>query len=142
MGFSHLQIASNGIRIAKSLEFAKRCQGGRSLHRLPAVRRHGGRGVPEEPAALKGLWDLKQKAVENARAADLRVVLVPTIIKTVNDDQVGNILQFAVDNSDIISGISYQPVAFTGRISTEERERQRYTLSDLAHDIEAPDRAT
>jgi transcriptional regulator with PAS, ATPase and Fis domain len=27
-------------------------------------------------------------------------------------------------------------VAFTGRISTEERERQRYTLSDLAHDIE------
>ena len=43
---------------------------------------------------------------------------------------------FAVDNSDIISGISYQPVAFTGRISTEERERQRYTLSDLAHDIE------
>ena len=39
-------------------------------------------------------------------------------------------------NSDVISGISYQPVAFTGRISTEERARQRYTLSDLAQDIE------
>jgi uncharacterized radical SAM superfamily Fe-S cluster-containing enzyme len=67
----------------------------------------------------------------------LRIVLVPTIIKTINDHQVGNILQFAIDNSDVISGISYQPVAFTGRISVEERERQRYTLSDLAKDIES-----
>jgi len=74
--------------------------------------------------------------VENARTAGLRIVLVPTIIKTINDDQVGKILQFAVDHSDIISGISYQPVAFTGRIPLDERERQRYTLADLAMDIE------
>ena len=135
LGFSHLQIASNGIRIAKSPNFAKQCREA-GLYTVYLQFDGTSDEVYQKTRGLKGLWDLKRKAVENARAADLRVVLVPTIIKTVNDDQVGNILQFAVENSDIISGISYQPVAFTGRISTEERERQRYTLSDLAHDIE------
>jgi len=135
LGFSHLQIASNGIRIAKSLDFAKQCREA-GLYTVYLQFDGTSDEVYQKTRALKGLWDLKKKAVENARAADLRVVLVPTIIKTVNDGQVGNIFQFAVDNSDIISGISYQPVAFTGRISTEERERQRYTLSDLAHDLE------
>jgi len=92
--------------------------------------------VYKKTRGLDGLWDLKRKAVENARKADLRIVLVPTIIKTINDNQVGNILEFTIENSDVISGISYQPVSFTGRISREERERQRYTLSDLARDIE------
>ncbi len=55
MGFSHLQIATNGIRIAKDPEFAQACQGGRALHRLPAVRRDGGRGVPENPRPLRPL---------------------------------------------------------------------------------------
>lgn len=135
MGFSHLQIASNGIRIAKDLEFAKQCKEA-GLYTVYLQFDGTGDAVYQKTRGLSGLWELKAKAVENARKAGLRVVLVPTIIKTINDHQVGNILQFAIDNADVISGISYQPVAFTGRISTEDRERQRYTLSDLAQDIE------
>ncbi len=135
MGFSHLQIASNGLRIAKDLEFARKCKEA-GLYTVYLQFDGTGDDVYRKTRGLSGLWELKLKAVENVREAGLRIVLVPTIIKTVNDEQVGNILQFAVDNSDVISGISYQPVAFTGRISTEERERQRYTLSDLAQDIE------
>jgi len=135
LGFSHIQIASNGIRIAKSLEFAKQCREA-GLYTVYLQFDGTSDEVYKKTRGLTGLWELKVKAVENARGADLRVVLVPTIIKSINDDQVGNIMQFAVDNSDVISGISYQPVAFTGRISTAERERQRYTLSDLAHDVE------
>jgi uncharacterized radical SAM superfamily Fe-S cluster-containing enzyme len=136
MGFNHLQIASNGIRIAKDQEFAKQCREA-GLYTVYLQFDGTGDEVYRSTRGLPGLWELKMKAVENARKADLRIVLVPTIIKTINDDQVGNILQFAIDHSDVISGISYQPVAFTGRISTEERERQRYTLSDLARDIES-----
>ena len=135
MGFSHLQIASNGIRIAKDLEFARHCKES-GLYTVYLQFDGTEDAVYQKTRGLSGLWELKLKAVENARAAGLRIVLVPTIIKTINDDQVGKILQFAIDHSDVISGISYQPVAFTGRIATEERERQRYTLSDLAGDIE------
>jgi 7,8-dihydro-6-hydroxymethylpterin dimethyltransferase len=135
LGFSHIQIASNGIRIARSLEFARQCREA-GLYTVYLQFDGTSDEVYRKTRGLTGLWDQKVKAVENARAADLRVVFVPTIIRGINDDQVGKIMQFAVDNSDIVSGISYQPVAFTGRISTAERERQRYTLSDLAHDME------
>ena len=135
MGFTHLQIASNGIRLAKDLEFAKQSKEA-GLYTV-YLQFDGTRDeVYRKTRGLSGLWELKLQAVENARKAGLRVVLVPTIIKTINDDQVGKIFQFAIDHSDVISGISYQPVAFTGRISTEERARQRYTLSDLAQDVE------
>ena len=136
MGFSHLQIATNGIRIAKDLDFAKKAKEA-GLYTMYLQFDGTSDDVYKKTRGLSGLWELKQRAVENARAAELRIVLVPTIIKTINDDQVGKILEFAVANSDVISGISYQPVAFTGRISTAEREQQRYTLADLALDIEA-----
>jgi uncharacterized radical SAM superfamily Fe-S cluster-containing enzyme len=35
----------------------------------------------------------------------------------------------------VVSGISYQPVSFAGRIDPEEVARHRYTLGDLARDI-------
>jgi hypothetical protein len=48
---------------------------------------------------------------------------------------VGEIFKFAVENIDVVSGISYQPVSFTGRIPAEDLVKYRYTLGDLAHDI-------
>ena len=36
---------------------------------------------------------------------------------------------------DVVSGISYQPVSFAGRIDEGDRLAQRYTLGDLAHDL-------
>lgn len=135
MGFTHLQIASNGIRIAKDLEFARDCKEA-GLYTVYLQFDGTEDEIYQKTRGLSGLWELKKTAVENAREVGLRIVLVPTVIKTINDHQVGNIMQFAIDHSDVISGISYQPVAFTGRISTEDRERQRYTLSDLAQDLE------
>jgi hypothetical protein len=60
---------------------------------------------------------------------------VPTIIRGVTDDQVVPILEFAVRNIDVVSGISWQPVSFTGRISLDDLEEHRYTLGDLARDL-------
>jgi tetraether lipid synthase len=61
-----------------------------------------------------------------------------TIVKTVNDHQVGPVVKFALENCDKISFVSFQPVSFTGRdeeISDEERHAKRYTLSHLAEDM-------
>ncbi len=68
------------------------------------------------------------------------MILVVTVVNGVNNDQVGKILQFAVENPDKITVVSFQPVSFTGRdedIDDETRTRQRYTLSHLAHDVKA-----
>jgi len=70
-------------------------------------------------------------------------VPVTTIVNGINNEQVGRIIQFALDNPKKITFLSFQPVSFTGRdeeITDERRKAQRYTLSHLAHDVKKPDR--
>jgi 7,8-dihydro-6-hydroxymethylpterin dimethyltransferase len=133
MGFSHIQIATNGIKLADE-EFAHRChQAG--LHTLYLQFDGVGEEAYRKTRNYPGIWAKKLAAVESCRRAGLKICLVPTILKGVNDDQVGPIFHFAVENIDVISAISYQPVSFTGRISREELEERRYTLGDLVHDV-------
>ncbi|MBN2445702.1 MAG: radical SAM protein [Phycisphaerae bacterium] len=132
MGFSHVQIATNGLKMA-DLEFTRRAAD-TGLHTLYLQFD----GVNDEQyKALRGrpLLETKLKVIENCRQIGLKICLVPTIVNNVNRDQVAEIFKFACRNADVISGISYQPVSFSGRISMEELEQKRYTLGDLAHDI-------
>src|SRR5580704_10806414 len=86
------------------------------------------------------LFDVKLRAIENMHEAGIEIVLVTTIVNNVNNDQVGPIVKFAMENPKKISFVSFQPVSFTGRdeeITPERRIRQRYTLSHLAKDVSA-----
>ncbi len=133
LGFSHIQIATNGIRLADE-DFAKQSAAA-GLHTLYLQFDGVGEDAYRESRNYPGIWAKKLAAIENARKTGMKVCLVPTLIKGVTDDQVVPILQFAVDNVDVVSGISWQPVSFTGRMSIEDRQRQRYTLGDLARDL-------
>ena len=133
MGFSHIQIATNGLRLADA-DFADRAAEA-GLHTLYLQFD----GVGEEPYRQTrnhpGIWAKKLATIENCRRLDMKICLVPTIVKGINDEQVGEIFHFAVENIDVISGISYQPVSFTGRHSLEEIRLRRYTLGDLGNDL-------
>lgn len=133
-GIVYLLAATNGITIANSLEFAKKAKAAGldclylQFDGIGDEYYIGTRGKP--------LWEIKKKAVENCRKADLKVVLVPTVVKNLNGNQVGPILDFAIKNCDTVVGISYQPVSITGRIKYEERMKMRETISDVCDDIE------
>lgn len=133
MGFSAIQVATNGLKLA-DIEFAKRAkEAGLCSIYLQFD------GFDEEIyLKLRGrnLLDIKLKVIENARKVGMKVVLVPTIARTVNDKEIGKIVRFAIENVDVISGISFQPIAFTGRFDKKEREKLRFTLADLAREIE------
>ncbi len=43
----------------------------------------------------------------------------------------GDIVRFASKNLDIIRGVNFQPVSFTGRIDAEERAKKRITIPDF-----------
>jgi len=83
----------------------------------------------------KNHWEIPQ-ILDNCRKANLGVVLVPTVINTINDFEVGNILRFGFENSDIVKAVNYQPVSLVGRMPTEERQRFRITIPDVIHRIE------
>jgi len=64
----------------------------------------------------------KLQCIENVKKADLKIVFVPTIVKGLNDHQIGDIIRLALEYIECTSGISFQPVAFTGRIARHELE--------------------
>lgn len=133
-GFSHTQIATNGLRLARSPQLAKDLKNaGLNTVYLQFD------GVNEEPYLKirnKNLLATKIKAIDNCRKADLGIVLVPTIVKGINDNQIGDIIKFAVDNIDIIRGVNFQPVSFAGRTPSDEVEEQRITIPDFENLVE------
>jgi len=134
-GVRLVQAATNGIRFAREPEFA-RAAAGAGLNGAYLQFDGIGDEIHRKTRGVKGLWSLKLKALEACRENGIRVTLVPTLIRGLNDHMVGDILRFAVDHMDCIVGISFQPVAFTGRIDQEQRLSQRYTLTDLITGIE------
>ncbi|MFH1262465.1 MAG: radical SAM protein [Pseudomonadota bacterium] len=133
MGFWHIQVASNGKNLS-NLSFAKKAQeSGLNTIYLQFD------GVSDDVAfktRAENVTEMKKKVVENARKVGLKIVLVPTMVKGLNDHQVGDIIRFATRNSDVIVGIAFQPVCFTGRINESNRLAKRYTMTHLAMDAE------
>jgi hypothetical protein len=133
-GFAQIQIATNGVLLARDASLAHRAaEAGLNVAYLQFD------GLDDEVyLKTRGarLVDVKLAAIDNLHAAGVRTVLVPTIVKGINDKQVGEILRFAVRNTGKISGISWQPVSFVGRIDYDQRVAQRFTVADLAREIE------
>ncbi len=132
MGFSNIQIATNGLKMA-DVDFARQAAEA-GLHTL-YLQFDGTDDDVYRKTRGRPLMKYKLAAIENCRKFQMKVCLVPTIVKGQNSDQVGRILHFAAENADVISGISYQPVSFTGRIDMNELQSKRYTVGDLTHDI-------
>lgn len=106
--FVHVQLNTNGIRIAEDLEFTKKLKGLINTVYLSFD------GVTKETNP----WlDYSKKAIENFRKAGIKsIVLVPTVHRG-NLNQVWKIIEFAFENIDVVRGIIFQPIAMAGRIS-------------------------
>jgi len=133
-GFTHIQIATNGVKLAMKPELARELrEAGLNTVYLQFD------GVTEEPyleSRGKNLLPIKLKAIENCRKAKLGIVLVPTLVKGINDQQVGDIIRFAIKNIDIIRGVNFQPISFTGRTPANKVEEQRITIPDFQRLVE------
>ena len=136
VGYNSVQAATNGIEFAKSKEFAQ--QAAEAGLRYAYLQFDGIGNAANSHRAVGNLFDVKLRAIENLHTAGVDIVPVITIINGINNEQVGRIIQFALDNPRKISFLSFQPVSFTGRdeaVTDERRAAQRYTLSHLAHDV-------
>lgn len=133
-GFTFFQLNTNGIRIAEEPGYIRRlAEAGLNCVFLQFD------GLSDETyQKLRGrpLAELKKKAISKCEAADIGVVLVPTLAAGVNTQEVGDILQFALDHMPVVRGVHFQPISYFGRFEDMDAEI-RYTLPDLLRDIEA-----
>jgi uncharacterized radical SAM superfamily Fe-S cluster-containing enzyme len=138
VGYTSVQAATNGIEFAKSPEFCKKAAD--AGLRYAYLQFDGIGNAANSHRKVGNLFDVKLRAIENLYSNGVDIVPVITIINGINNEQVGRVIQFALDNPKKIPFLSFQPVSFTGRdeaITDERRAAQRYTLSHLAHDVKS-----
>ena len=128
MGFNQVQLATNGIKLARDPEYVKKLK----KAGLSTVYLHFD-GVTKE---TNPFINLSKKVIENCSVCGQGIVLVPTVINGQNDHEVGDIIRFAADNIDVVRGINFQPIAFTGAASEDNIHKERVTIPDLLQRIE------
>lgn len=135
LGFEHVEVNTNGLRLAQSVEY---CRGLKEAGISTIYLQFDGL-TSDVYEFTRGcdLLDNKMKALENCRKAGIEsIVLVVTLIKGVNDHQLGDIMRFAVENFDIIRCVNVQPVSLCGRLPEKERAKMRITIPDFMKLVE------
>lgn len=129
----HLMLNTNGIRIAQEAEFCERLaqyQPGFEIYlQFDSL-------VDENIKVLRGINLLKtrMRALERLNRHNLSTTLVVTLMKGVNDQEIGELIKFAL-KQDCVRGITFQPVQAAGRIEGYQAERHRLTLTEVRREI-------
>src|SRR3984957_17654344 len=113
VGYNSVQAATNGIEFAKDIEFCK--QAAEAGLRYAYLQFDGIGNEANSHRAVGNLFDVKLRAIENLWKSGVDIVPVITIINGLNNEQVGAVVRFALDNPKKIPFLSFQPVSFTGR---------------------------
>ncbi len=135
LGFTFIQINTNGLRLAESRNYAKELKdaGAASI-----FLQFDGIGDASH-TALRGrpLFREKQLAVEHCAEHGLGVVLVPTLVPGVNVHEIGGIIRFAADHMPCVRGVHFQPVSYFGRYPGSNRPPSRITIPEVIREIES-----
>ncbi|MEM0146852.1 MAG: radical SAM protein [Candidatus Micrarchaeaceae archaeon] len=83
----------------------------------------------------KNHWEIPL-ILDAARKAGVGIVLVPTVIRGINDGELGSMINFALNNVDIVRAVNFQPVSLVGRMPDRLREKQRITIPGAIKEIE------
>jgi len=135
LDFRHVEVNTNGLRLAQSVDYCR----GLTESGVSTIYLQFDGVTSDVYKFTRGvdLMDVKKKAVENCREAGMdSIVLVVTLVKGVNDHQLGDIIRFAVQNFDVVRCVNVQPVSLCGRIPEHERERMRITIPDFMRLVE------
>ena len=120
-GFDQIQMNTTGITMAQNPELAKRLR-----HAGVSTLYMSFDGVSAR-ANPKNHWEAPL-TLDAARKAGFSVVLVPTVIRTINEHELGAMINFALNNIDVIRAVNFQPVSLVGRMPTRLREKQRISI--------------
>jgi uncharacterized radical SAM superfamily Fe-S cluster-containing enzyme len=127
-------LATNGIRMSKDPELVRKLK--KAGLNIVYLQFDGLTDSPYEKLRGAKLLPNKLRLVELCREHDIEIILVPTLQGGINDNEVGDMIRFAAENVDIIRGIVFQPMSFTGRTAEYVSRKNRIDNSLLAQRIE------
>src|SRR5499433_2775805 len=101
IGYFAVQCATNGLRFAQEPGFAQKAK--EAGLRMAYLQFDGTTNESNAHRKIGNLFDVKLRAIEELAAAGIDVILVVTVVNGVNNDQVGKIVRFAIENADKIT---------------------------------------
>jgi len=129
----HLMVNTNGIEIAKDFEFAKRL----STY-APDFEIYLQFDSFKEMVLMSmrgaNLKKIREKAIEHLNALNLSTTLVVTLQKGLNDDEIGKIIEFALEQK-CVRGVTLQPTQIAGRLENFNSQTDRITLTEVRRKI-------
>jgi len=129
-----VMINTNGIRLARDDEFLNLVAPLR--HRTEIYLQFDGfSDIASTELRGESLTETKLGAIERLGQAGLNTILVCTLQRGVNDQELWDIVRFAQERS-WITGVSFQPATYSGRFVLPETLDQRVTFPDLIHGLE------
>jgi uncharacterized radical SAM superfamily Fe-S cluster-containing enzyme len=120
-GFDQIQLNTTGINIALNPDMAYQLR-----HAGVSTLYMSFDGVSKR-ANPKNHWEVPM-TLDAIRKAGGSVVLVPTVIRTINEHELGAMINFAINNIDVVRAVNFQPVSLVGRMPTRLREKQRISV--------------
>ena len=133
IGAKYVQLNSNGIRLGEDKQYVQiLAEAGLSF---VFMQFDGTTDTIFESLRGKPLLKLKQQAIDNCAAYNIGVTLVPTLVSGINNNNIGEILKFAISESPKVRGIHFQPVTYLGRIPENPSDINRITLDELIFEI-------
>lgn len=129
----HLMLNTNGIQIARDLEFAKRLStyapNFEVYLQFDSLRK-------EVLQSMRGanLLQIRDQALQHLNALNLSTTLVVTIQKNLNDDEIGPIIDFAL-KQPCVRGVTLQPTQIAGRLDNFDVLTDRITLTEVRRRI-------
>ena len=135
LGFTFFQLNTNGLRLARDRAYVQRLKAaGLSTVFLQFDGTHD-----EVYRTLRGraLLAQKQAAIDQCAAENIGIVLVPTLVPGVNTDDIGNIIDFALQQFPAVRGVHFQPVSYFGRYPQAPRDADRITIPEVIRAIES-----
>jgi len=113
IGYNSVQAATNGIEFRQEQGILQKSL--RSRHALtPTCNSTVIGNDANGHRQIGNLFDVKLRAIENMHEAGIEIVFVVTIVNNVNNDQVGTVVKFAMENPKKISFVSF-PAGFFHR---------------------------
>jgi hypothetical protein len=91
---------------------------------------------PEVLKKLRGrdLTEVRMKAIENLNKYNLSTTLVVTMEKGLNDDEIGQIIEFAL-RQKCVRGVTFQPTQISGRLIDFDPAVNRMTSTEIRQQI-------
>jgi uncharacterized radical SAM superfamily Fe-S cluster-containing enzyme len=133
-GCENIQLNSNGIRLGEDRAYTRAlAKAGLSFVFMQFDGMHD---AIYERLRGRPLLAEKQAAIEACSDESLGVTLVPTIVPGVNDQNIGEILDFGFSRSPAVRGVHFQPVSHFGRYPKPPDNKDRITLPEVLRSIE------